>query len=199
MDIRTPMKKLSAGALVLSLSTLLAGIALAGGPMGGPMGGPGGPHHGPEGRPHGGPDIGMMMEHNAERLGLSDETIAKIRDISDASRKGREGLEKDLDARSDELRKLLDQDAPDRSAVMAKADAIGALKTKLRKSQLEAMLDVRALLTPEQRKELTKLHEERRDRRQERREMRREGRGDREGMMGGPPPEGRRGMDMDDR
>ena len=116
----------------------------------------------------------------------------QIREISESARAEGRGLRDQMKAQRDAMRALLDQDTPDQSTVMAQADAIGELKTQLRQNQLAAMLEVRALLTPEQRAELVKLHEERRERRHDRmgmrREMRREGgrrmydRGD------GPPP-----------
>jgi Spy/CpxP family protein refolding chaperone len=48
----------------------------------------------------------------------------------------------------------LEHENPDEAAVMAQADAIGALKTEAQKHRLRTMLQVRALLTPEQRTKL---------------------------------------------
>jgi Spy/CpxP family protein refolding chaperone len=47
---------------------------------------------------------------------------------------------------------------------MQQAEKIGALETDLQKQRLHTMLRIRALLTPEQRDELVKIHEERRGR-----------------------------------
>jgi Spy/CpxP family protein refolding chaperone len=48
----------------------------------------------------------------------------------------------------------LEQEDPDEAAVMEQAEAIGALRTESRKQGLRTLLDVRALLTPEQRDDL---------------------------------------------
>ena len=79
-----------------------------------------------------------------------------------------------LHALHEELRELLSADSPDESAIMAKADEIGAVKTSLKKHHLRTMLQIRSQLTPEQREKLVELHEERRERWKEKRERWRE-------------------------
>jgi hypothetical protein len=58
------------------------------------------------------------------------------------------------------MRDLLSQDTPDQSAVMQQADAIGQAETKLHKHRLGALLEIRGLLTEEQRAELTRIRGE---------------------------------------
>lgn len=60
---------------------------------------------------------------------------------------------KKLDAKEKEiqLEKLMVADKPDEKAIMAKVDEIMALRTDLRKEAIKNKLEVRALLTPEQR------------------------------------------------
>jgi Spy/CpxP family protein refolding chaperone len=43
---------------------------------------------------------------------------------------------------------------------MSQADAIGAIETQLHKNRLQAILDIRSQLTPEQRAELLKVRDE---------------------------------------
>ena len=76
------------------------------------------------------------------------------------------------------MRKLLDQEAPDLNGILRQADRIGAIETELNKLRLRTMLRIRGLLTPEQRQELVRIHEERR---------RERGHGD---PPGPPPPPG---------
>jgi hypothetical protein len=57
------------------------------------------------------------------------------------------------------MRTLLSQEVPNEAAVMQQADAIGALKLALLKQRLQAMLRIRALLTPAQRQELMRFQE----------------------------------------
>jgi len=64
------------------------------------------------------------------------------------------------------MRALLSQELPDEAAVMQQADTIDALELTERKNRLQAMLRIRALLTPAQRQELIRrqgeLHSRRR-------------------------------------
>jgi Spy/CpxP family protein refolding chaperone len=71
-----------------------------------------------------------------------------------------------------ELGGLLVAESPDREAVMAVADRIGATETALDKHRLATLLEVRAMLTPEQREELVSVFEERRRERHERKQDR---------------------------
>jgi Spy/CpxP family protein refolding chaperone len=66
------------------------------------------------------------------------------------------------------MRRLLGQDRPDEAAVMQQAERIGALEIELHKQRLRTMLRIRALLTPEQRRELVTIHGERHRGRQRR-------------------------------
>ena len=119
--------------------------------------------HGP-GRGHRPPPFERVLQRHAERLGLDEATLAEIERLADAARSERQ-------ARRDELRELrralferLNDEAPDEAAVMAQVEEIGRLKTELEKERIRTMLAIRARLTPEQRRELVLIHEERRER-----------------------------------
>ena len=117
--------------------------------------GPGAP-----GKRRGPPPIERVLERHAERLGLDDDTRARIRELSSEGRDAGRAHREALRALRDELRELLSQDAPKESEVFAKADEIGRAETALQKERLRTMLAIRALLTPEQRSELVKIHDE---------------------------------------
>jgi len=122
-----------------------------------------------------------VLERNADRLGLDPAVEQEIRAIASASRAESERTRALLDAAHERMHALLAVDLPDEPAVMQQAERIGALETDERKSRLRGMLQIRALLTPEQRALLVEIHEERRSRR-----------GDERGWRGGPedsPPE----------
>jgi Spy/CpxP family protein refolding chaperone len=93
----------------------------------------------------------------AERLGLDKETLVTIRTIVDAARTQGETLRADLRQAYAQMRALLSQEGPNEAAVMQQADAIGALELAARKQRLQVMLRIRALLTPAQRQELSRL------------------------------------------
>src|SRR5262245_44991081 len=101
----------------------------------------------------------------AERLGLDKETLVTIHTIVDAARAQEEILRADLRQAYAQMRALLSQEEPNEAAVMQQADAIGALELATRKQRLQVMLRIRALLTPAQRQELSRLQETWRTRR----------------------------------
>jgi Spy/CpxP family protein refolding chaperone len=121
---------------------------------------------GPRGMGHRGPPpIDAVMERHADELGLDAATRAAIQQIADRSRLVEEPLREELHAIRDEMRGLLDADSPNLDDVMQWAERSGAVETELKKQRLRTMLEVRALLSPEQRQKLVKIFEERRARR----------------------------------
>jgi Spy/CpxP family protein refolding chaperone len=101
-----------------------------------------------------------FIEEQAQQLGLDEKTMAAIRTIVDASRTRGESLRVELRTAYTQMRALLSQDLPDEAAMMQQADTIGALELAERKNRLQAMLHIRALLTPAQRQELIRLQGE---------------------------------------
>ena len=104
--------------------------------------------------------IERLLERNAERLHLDDATRERIRSLAAAARAKSEPQREALRQLHEEMHALLTSDAPAESAVLAKADEIGGAETALHKERLRTMLAIRALLTPEQRRELVRIHEE---------------------------------------
>jgi Spy/CpxP family protein refolding chaperone len=144
-------------AVTLSLATL-TGVARAQSP-----GEPGLPSPGDaRGKVRRPPSPADLLERNADRLGLDEVTRAKIREIAEAARDEGRGLEAPMRALHDEMRRLLDQETPDLEAVLGQAERIGGAETELHKVRLRSMLKIRALLTPAQREELVRIHEEQR-------------------------------------
>jgi Spy/CpxP family protein refolding chaperone len=110
-------------------------------------------------------DPGRLIAKHAERLGLSDETLASIGRVLDASRARNEGLEDEARRARGVLRERLETPSPDRAAVLEAASAVDAAMAGLHRNRLEAILEIHALLTPAQREELVRIREERRARR----------------------------------
>ena len=160
------------------LSCLLIGLLSTGAALAQP-----GPshHRGPH---HGGPPLDRFVERHGDRLGLDEETRAAIDAIVERSRAEGEGLREEREAAYRELRSLLEQDMPDEAAVMRQADRTGEVGTRGRKHRLKTQLEIRALLTPEQRRQLVEIRKEEREKWRGRR-AKREGLGRR----GPPPPE----------
>ncbi len=141
------------GAVLLGLALPQSGLARRDGP-----GGPGKHRPGPQ---H------IMFEKHADRLGLDAETLEKIRGISEKAKEESSELHTKFQEARTTMHKLLSAEAPDKAAVMKQAEVMGEIMTGIRKHRLAALLDVRALLTPEQRQELIKIREERRSRRRD--------------------------------
>jgi Spy/CpxP family protein refolding chaperone len=145
------------GGFKRTMGLILAGVAALGvvAPCAAAEGARGGP-----GRRH--PSLDRMLERDADRIGLDAATLARVRAIADAARRESEPLEERREALHREMRALLDQDAPELDAVMRQAERIGTVDTELRKLHLKSLLDIRGLLTPAQREELVRIHDERR-------------------------------------
>jgi Spy/CpxP family protein refolding chaperone len=140
---------------VACLALSLAGGMIAYGESGAGRGG----HHFGRG--------GARLEQLVESLGLDEKSMAEVKKILDASKAKRQELFAKMHEAHERMRSLLEQGQPDETAVMAQADTIGALETEGRKQRLHTMLQVRALLTPEQQaKLLEKLREQRHGRRE---------------------------------
>jgi Spy/CpxP family protein refolding chaperone len=155
-----------------ALALGLGRVAAAGGPDAPPPEGPGGPWH------HGPPPLGDVLERHADELGLDADTRARIRQIAETSRDEEQPLATQLRALHEGMHQLLEGDAPKLDDVMHQADEIGALETQLRKHQLRTLLQIRALLTPDQRQKLVQIFEAKRARWH-----------GHEGPPGGAPPE----------
>jgi len=173
MQRRTRARLTKALLLAALMASTPTGVAEAQPP--GAWGPPPGDARGPWPHP---PPFDDVLERNAGRLGLDERTRSEIRGIADAAREESRGAEAGLRALHDEMRKLLDQEAPELDGVLRQADRIGATETELSKLRLRTMIRIRGLLTPEQRQELVRIHEERR---------RERGHGD---PPGPPPPPG---------
>lgn len=104
--------------------------------------------------------VGGLIKRNAERLGLTGDALAAVQAVVDASGMRHEALLTQLDAAREAMRALLSKPVPDANAVMAQADAIGAIETQLHKNRLQAIMEIRALLTPAQRTELLRVRDE---------------------------------------
>jgi Spy/CpxP family protein refolding chaperone len=104
---------------------------------------------------------GMMgmppLERIAEKLELTDEQIARIEEIRDAAKPKRAELRKRVLRLQNSLQGELLEDDPDKVAALELVASIGEATTELRKLALEERLEMRAVLTDEQRDELMSM------------------------------------------
>jgi len=138
-------------------ATLLA-LSLAGFAAGAAAQGPGRWH---PGGPPGPPPFSDVLERHADELGLDADTLARIHSIAAKAREAEQPLSDQLRSLHDGMRQMLEAEAPKSDDVMQQADRIGALETELRKARLGTMLEIRSLLSAEQRQKLVQLFEAR--------------------------------------
>jgi len=138
--------------------------------------GPGGPH-GPFGGP--GPDLRdelmdalyppQMVRHHAGELKLTADQEKKLKAAIFATRAQADELAWNMETESRKLAELAKQGTRDQ--ILAQLDKVLAIETKIKRSHLDLMLQIRDLLTADQRKILDKIKETKR-------------------AAGGPPPGG---------
>jgi len=116
--------------------------------------------HGFRGGP-GGERFAKAIEENAERLGLSEQTMADVSAIVAEGREKEERLHDELRAARHKLRMLLSGKEPNDEAVMKQAERVGAIETDALKHRLRTLLRLRPLLTDAQLEALRGLHHER--------------------------------------
>lgn len=95
-------------------------------------------------------------------LSLTDEQTNRLRQIVVDTQKSNIKTGADMAVRGIELRELLRADNPDRDAVMKKVDQISMLRSEMMKQDVEALLNAKTVLTPEQQKKIRAFIERRR-------------------------------------
>ncbi len=168
-------KKMLLSTLVALLVVSMATGALAQGPgQGQGRGGRGGfgdGNFGPE----------MRMERMAQRLDLSADQMTTIKEIRTKGRSANLELRKEMMRLRNEKRGEMLKDDPSTKTVLGLTTKIGDLRTELQTNRVSNRLEVRKVLTPEQRDKMLLSGEGR------------EGRGDRDGFRKGGKQGTRRG------
>lgn len=185
--------------LIIVAVAALSCVAFAdGGPEGGarPEGGRRGfgPREGGMGPMMGGMDPIVRMVSNpevADKIGLSDEQKAKLKELKGDREANRAAQEKVRAATMKQL-DLMKADKVDEAAVMAAIDEVFELRKAMAKEQAKRVIAVKSVLTPEQvakaHEEMKKMFESRGDR-----GPRREGKGPREFKSPRKGPHGEKG------
>jgi Spy/CpxP family protein refolding chaperone len=106
----------------------------------------------------------MRIDAVAARLGVSETTLAKIKNLAFEAEQEAIGIQADVRREHLQLRRLMDAGEPDEKAVMKQIDVVAAEEARMHKNRVRLLLAVRKLLTPEQRVQLEALMAERRGR-----------------------------------
>ena len=94
------------------------------------------------------------------RLKLTDDEIEKLEDVLAKNRQPLEDLEADVKKKRAALDALLADDRAAETTVLAQVDRIEEARAKLGKARVAMLLEMRRVLTPEQRRQLVQLREE---------------------------------------
>jgi Spy/CpxP family protein refolding chaperone len=153
-------RKTEMKSLMLAVAAMLACAAFAADE--GAAQAEGGPRRGRG--PLGGPMAGAMMEGalaagpilqlatdpaTAEKIGLSEAQITKIKALSEAQKASRESGKKMREAVQKQTQ-LMQADKIDESAVMAAIDEVFELRKAMAKEQTKQVIAMKSILTPEQ-------------------------------------------------
>lgn len=95
------------------------------------------------------------------RINLTDDQANELRRVVINAEKSAIETRARIAVDRIELRELLRVDKPDQDAVMKKVDEIGGLRDEMMKNGIQAVLDAKRILTPEQQKEIRALMEQR--------------------------------------
>ena len=109
-----------------------------------------------------------------EQLNLSSEQSTQIEAIHNSKKQESETLREQVKAQKEAMRDLFASDASD-SELQQQHQEIQNLKQQIGTNRFEGMLEIRAVLTPEQKAQLTELMQVRHNQRKERRDQRSSG------------------------
>ena len=101
---------------------------------------------------HGGPH--EIIRDNAAALGISAETLDAILDLARDARAGREIVLAEVQRARAELELLLRETTPDIEVVYEAIRVLGDAEVALRQYDISVLIDMRAMLTAEQREAL---------------------------------------------
>jgi Spy/CpxP family protein refolding chaperone len=115
-----------------------------------------------------GPAVGMrltgvaearMILRRAQALGLSEDTVAAVKGVSEEAQAAGAEPRNEVQAATARIGELLAQEMLDEQAALAAADAIGLLWAEGLKRRIRTSAKLRSLLTPEQRRKLAELRQ----------------------------------------
>ena len=91
-----------------------------------------------------------MMKKQAEKIGLSEEIIAKIDAAIEASKAEETKLRDENRDALAKLNEVLSKNLPSEKELMAAANKVGELASKSRTQKMKSVLEIRSFLTAEQ-------------------------------------------------
>ena len=93
------------------------------------------------------------------RLKLTDDEIERLEDVLARNRQPLEDMEADVKKKRAALDALLGDDRTAEATILAQVDQIEQARARLGKARVAMLLEMRRVLTPEQRRQLVQLRE----------------------------------------
>lgn len=145
------MKKWVAVVVVVILAA--AGLAFAAQQSWGPGRGEG--FHGPMGRSMSQRILALLdNEHFRAEVNLTDDQVSRLRQIVTNAEKSNIETRAQMAVDGIDLRQLLMADKPDHAAVMKKVQQISELRGQMMKNNIQALLQAKTVLTPQQQEKI---------------------------------------------
>jgi Spy/CpxP family protein refolding chaperone len=139
--------------LVAAAALAVAGVATA---QGGAEAGAPGP-----GASFAGVGEARWLERHASELGLDEKTLASVRRIGEEARSAAGRRMDELRAEGRRLSEKLAEELPDEAALTKQAELVGRVWTQALEERIRTSVELRKLLTPEQRKKAAELRRQR--------------------------------------
>jgi len=100
------------------------------------------------------------LEQIAKRLDLTDAQRANLREVG--GKQLRRGIQEraDIQIAALDLHKLVRADQPDQKAIDAQVDKLAGMRAQLQKERIATLLEMRSVLTAEQRAKAEKMRED---------------------------------------
>lgn len=121
-----------------------------------------------------------MLERHADELGIDEATLDQMKGLVEQNKSQFEALREEARAARASIKEAMDAPKPDKAAVLALVEQAGQARIEIQKLKMGVMIDLKALLTPEQ---IERVEAARAERRAERRGKRK---GKRRGHRGPP-------------
>lgn len=122
---------------------------------------------------------GSMLLKFKDEIGLTEEQASKIEKMSDLFQEAVIRKQADIKVEGLKVRSYLKEEKVDRKKMETMIREVAKMRTDLQVGQMNYLLDLKDLLTPEQIEKIESLKKERRHKRMEKRKYFKEGRGDR--------------------
>ena len=117
------------------------------------------PENGPQGKHRGPPPPHEVIRKHADELGIDQDTVDQVVDIAEDAKDDMRSLHAKIRQESRALHTLLSADSPNETTVFQQVDRLKAAEAAQQKRQLAVLMDIRALLTPEQLDAIKALHQ----------------------------------------